>query len=180
MAEEFVTYEKEQLLAYSNHVSGNLINKEIYDVVFVKPDKFDNLKTNEILMEIDELNSKLAKEKKQYLLIGFGRWGTADRFLGIPAKWNNISGAKVIIESNLKDFQVDFSQGSHFFHNISSAGIPYFYIKYNSDSDFIDWDWLNYQEPEKETTFFRHVRTGKPLTVVADGKKRSGMVIKPG
>ena len=81
--------------------------------------------------------------------------------------------------ADLADFQVDHSQGSHFFHNISSAGIPYLFIKYHSETDFIDWDWLDTQETESETTYFRHLRLDKPLTVIANGKERTGLVLKP-
>lgn len=177
--EEIETYEKQQLFAYSNHVSGNLLCKDIYDIIFVKPESFDNLKTLEILKEIDKLNSILIAEKKRYLLIGFGRWGTADRFLGIPAKWNNISGAKTIIEAGLEDFQVDFSQGSHFFHNIITSNIGYLHFEYNDLQHFIDWKWLENQTAENELTFVNHIRLKKPLTIRINAKRKEGMIIKP-
>ncbi len=179
LTEDLKNFEKEQLLAYSNHVSGNLTSKDIYDIIFVKPEAFDNLKTNEILIEIDELNSKLLKEERQYLLIGFGRWGTADRFLGIPAKWNNISGAKTIIESNLKDFQVDFSQGSHFFHNIVTSNIGYLYIKYEDNEQFIDWEWLMNKKAANNLSFVKHIRLSKPLTIRINARRKEGIIIKP-
>ena len=115
-----------------------------------------------------------------YMLVGPGRWGTCERHLGIPVVWSDISGARVIMEVDLEDFIVDHSQGSHFFHNISSAGIPYFYIKYSSEGDFLDWKWLESISLVKETEFFRHVKTSKPLMVIANGKNRSGKVVKPG
>ena len=177
--EDIETYERQQLLAYSNHVSGNLISNDVYDIVFVKPKSFDNLKTLDILKEIDKLNSKLIAEKKKYLLIGFGRWGTADRFLGIPAKWNNISGAMTIIEASLEDFQVDFSQGSHFFHNIVTSNIGYFNIKYNDLQHFIDWEWLENKEVESKLTFVSHIKLKKPLTIRINAKRKEGMIIKP-
>lgn len=179
VVEEIETYEKQQLFAYSNHVSGNLLCKDIYDIIFVKPKSFDNLKTLEILKEIDKLNSILIAEKKPYLLIGFGRWGTADRFLGIPAKWNNINGAKTIIEAGLEDFQVDFSQGSHFFHNIITSNIGYLHFKYNDLQHFIDWKWLENQTAENELTFVNHIRLKKPLTIRINARRKEGMIIKP-
>ncbi|NHK30301.1 MAG: hypothetical protein FK730_03045 [Asgard group archaeon] len=179
LVEESVTYEKHQLLAYSNYVSGNLIRKDIRDIVFVKPESFDNLKTFEVLREIDKLNAKLNAEKKHYLLIGFGRWGTADRFLGIPAKWNNISGAKTIVEAGLENFQIDFSQGSHFFHNIVTSNIGYLHIKYGDIQHFIDWDWLKSEKAENDFTFVKHIRLKKPLIIRIDAKKKEGMIIKP-
>ena len=177
--DEIETYEKQQMLAYSNHVSGNLISQDIYDIIYVKPESFDNLKTLEMLKEVDELNSKLIAEKKQYLLIGFGRWGSSDRFLGIPAKWNNISGAKTIIETNLENFQIDFSQGSHFFHNIVTSNIGYLHVKYREMQHFIDWDWLGNEVAENDLTYVRHLRLKKPLTIRINAKRKEGMIIKP-
>jgi hypothetical protein len=130
--------------------------------------------------EISNLNKKMLQGKIPYILIGPGRWGTCERHLGIPVVWSDISGARVIMEVDLKDFIVDHSQGSHFFHNISSAGIPYFYIKYNSETDFLDWEWLESASIVEETDFFCHIRTDNPLIVIANGKNRSGKVVKPG
>lgn len=169
----------DQLLVSSSVVSGYRMIDDIQDVIYVKPEDFDLTRTAEMVDEVMALNQKLVGQKKPYILIGPGRWGTCERHLGIPVIWSDINGARVIMEVDLEDFQVDHSQGSHFFHNISSAGIPYFYIKYDSRSDFLDWDWLAGQPAESETRFFRHVRTKKPLTVIANGKERSGLVIKP-
>lgn len=129
--------------------------------------------------EVAKLNRELVDRNDPYILIGPGRWGTCERHLGIPVIWSDINGARVIMEVDLEDFVVDHSQGSHFFHNISSAGIPYFFIKYSSNTDFIDWDWLNSHKPVKETAFFRHVRLKEAMTVIANGKERTGLVIKP-
>jgi hypothetical protein len=169
----------QDLFVSSSVVSGNRVLTEIHDIVYVKPDAFDFTKTVEMVDEIMDLNRNLVGEGNDYILIGPGRWGTCERHLGIPVDWSDIYGARVIMEVDLKDFQVDHSQGSHFFHNISSAGIPYFYIKYHSETDFLDWDWLNSIPTQRETTYFRHVRTHSPLKVIANGKNRSGMVIKP-
>ena len=169
----------EDLLVSSSVVSGYRSITDIQDIIYVKPDDFDLTQTLEMVDEIMTLNRKLVEDSRPYILIGPGRWGTCERHLGIPVVWSDINGARVIMEVDLEDFQVDHSQGSHFFHNISSAGIPYFYVKYNSKSDFLDWDWLQAIEPVQETTYFRHIRTNKPLTVIANGKKRSGLIIKP-
>ena len=170
---------EERLLVSSSVVSGHRSIEDICDIVFVKPEDFDLTKTVEMVEEIKKLNRMLVEENKPYILIGPGRWGTCERHLGIPVIWSDINGARVIMEVDLEDFQVDHSQGSHFFHNISSAGIPYFYIQFNDESDFLDWEWLQSQTPRTETTFFRHVSTEKPLTVIANGKQRSGKVVKP-
>ncbi len=169
---------EDQLLVSSSVVSGYRAIEDIQDIVYVKPESFDQTKTVEMVDEITSLNRDLVEEKRPYILIGPGRWGTCERHLGIPVIWSDISGARVIMEVDLENFQVDHSQGSHFFHNISSAGIPYFYIPYGSEQDFLDWDWLQSQPAVEETPYIRHVRAEKPLTVIANGKKRSGKVIK--
>jgi hypothetical protein len=156
-----------------------LISKDIHDIIYIKPKSFDNLKTLEILKEIDKLNSELVNEKKQYLLIGFGRWGTADRFLGVPAKWNNINGAKTIIETNFENFQIDFSQGSHFFHNIVTSNIGYLHIRHREIQHFIDWDWLENESAVNDLTYVRHIRIKKPLTIRINAKRKEGIILKP-
>lgn len=168
-----------QKLAFSTHVSGYISREDIRDIVYIIPDKFDKMQTLEIVKELDIINAKLIKEKKPYLLIGFGRWGTADRFLGIPTKWNNINGAKVIIESEKEDFQIDFSQGSHFFQNIVASNIGYLFLKHNFKDHLFDWKWLLQQKPQFEKEFIRHVRLNKPLKVIINAQKREGTIIKP-
>ena len=168
-----------KLFVSSSVVSGYRSITDIQDIVYVKPEDFDLTQTIDMVDEIMEINRNLVDESSPYILIGPGRWGTCERHLGIPVDWSDINGARVIMEVDLEDFQVDHSQGSHFFHNISSAGIPYFYIKYNSQIDFLDWEWLKSLKPIHEGRYFRHVRTEKPLTVIANGKKRSGKIVKP-
>ena len=169
----------EDYLVSSSVVSGYRSISDIKDIIYVKPESFDRTKTLEMVEEITVINRSLVDQDLPYILIGPGRWGTCERHLGIPVVWSDINGARVIMEVDLKDFQVDHSQGSHFFHNISSAGIPYFYIKYNSPPDFLDWGWLEGKIAAEETTYFRHIKTKEPLTVIANGKKRSGKIIKP-
>ncbi|MHA1199008.1 MAG: PEP/pyruvate-binding domain-containing protein [Candidatus Heimdallarchaeaceae archaeon] len=178
LTENYESVDVSQVLAFSNHVSGNLLRKDIQDVIYVKPDVFDKTKTLEIVEEIDKLNDLLVKAGKPYLLIGFGRWGTADRFLGIPVKWSNISGAKAIIETSLQDFMVDFSQGTHFFHNIVTANIGYFHIKHTAENHFIDWEWLQAKKPVEELQYVNHVRLDQPLIVRIDARNTEGMIIK--
>ncbi|MFX0174138.1 MAG: PEP/pyruvate-binding domain-containing protein [Candidatus Hodarchaeota archaeon] len=181
LSEDIVSVPKNELLAYSSKISGNRILKDIRDIVFVKPDSFDKLKTREMITDIDHINQSLKDKKIPYILLGFGRWGTFDPFLGIPVKWNHISGAQVMIETSLENFQVEHSQGSHFFQNITTANIGYFFIKHNSKKDFIDWDWLNSQKKiVTETKYIRHIRTEDPFLIMIDGRRREGMIIKPG
>ncbi len=169
--------EGEDLLVASNRVMGNGIIENISDVVFVNPDKFDKKFTQKIAQEIDSINKILVKENHPYLLIGFGRWGSSDPWLGIPIDWSQIAGAKVIVESTLFGINVELSQGSHFFHNLSSFNVCYFSINY--DGKFaIDWDWLNNQTLVNETEFVRHVKLNNPLKIKVDGRKGIGVIKK--
>lgn len=167
------------LLAFSSEVSGNHAINDIQDVVYIKPAVFDHTQTMTIAQEVGQINQKLAELKRPYILIGPGRWGTHDRHLGIPIDWTTISEARAIMEVDLPDFQVDHSQGSHFFHNIISAGIPYLCIKHNSKTDFLDWVWLENASSVEETEHVRHIRTASPFLVVVNGVKREGRIIKP-
>ncbi len=176
---ESVDVPREDLFVFSTEISGNRVFDTIRDIVYVRPDRFDSTKTRSMVSEAEHLNNKLSGEKKPYILIGPGRWGTCDHHMGIPVDWAAINGARVIMEVDLADFKVDHSQGSHFFHNITSAGIPYFYVNYDSKTDFLDWEWLENVNPMEETTHMRHVRTVSPLFVIANGKKRQGQIIKP-
>lgn len=178
LTEDYESVDVTQVLAYSNHVSGNLLRKDIQDVIFIKPETFDKTQTMKMVEEIDKLNSTLVKEGRPYLLIGFGRWGTADRFLGIPVKWSNINGVKAIIETSLENFTVDFSQGTHFFHNIVTANIGYFHIKHTQENHFIDWKWLQSKKPVEDLTYVTHVRLEQPLIVRIDAQNQEGMIIK--
>ncbi|UCG00713.1 MAG: hypothetical protein JSW11_13970 [Candidatus Heimdallarchaeota archaeon] len=181
LAEEVISAPKGEILAYSSQISGNRIIKNINDIVFLKPESFNKMKTREMVSEIDQINQNLKNQGIPYILLGFGRWGTFDRFLGIPVKWNHISGAQVIIETGLEDFQVEHSQGSHFFQNITTANIGYFYIKYKSKKDYIEWNWLkSLKNIENETEFVRHIRVESPFLVIIDGRRREGMIVKPG
>jgi hypothetical protein len=128
--------------------------------------------------ELEKLNNKMRSENRKYILIGPGRWGTRDRWLGIPVVWTQISNAKIIVEAGLKDFHVDASLGSHFFHNITSMNIGYFNIPYGSGNGFIDWDWLKSKRSAATTPHFVHVSFDKPLVVLMDGKKSVSMIYK--
>ena len=169
---------QEAIFVYSRQISGNRVIKDIQDIVYVKPDKFDNTKTLSMVEEIKQLNQKLLQEGRSYILIGPGRWGTNDRHLGIPVDWTAINGARVIMEVDLPDFKVDHSQGSHFFHNITSAGIPYFCVKGNASGDYIDWGWLEQLHSEVDLEYCKHVHTTTPLQVIVNGKKREGWILK--
>jgi hypothetical protein len=121
--------------------------------------------------EIDRINEKMLKENRRYVLIGPGRWGTRDRFLGIPVVWPQISNAKVIVEVSLPDYHLDASLGSHFFHNVTSMNVGYFSINQGTNDGTIIWDKLNKQKVIENGKFFRHIRFDEPLLIRMDGKK---------
>jgi len=164
--------DREHLVLYSEKTMGNGRIQNIKDVIYVVPEKFDNTKTTEMVAEIEKLNQQMMGQRKQYVLIGPGRWGTRDRFIGIPVAWPQISNAKVIVEISLKDFALDASLGSHFFHNVTSMNVGYFSVNHKSINDVISWDILNKQKLIKETKYFRHVEFEKPITITMDGRKR--------
>ncbi|MDX1389924.1 MAG: PEP/pyruvate-binding domain-containing protein, partial [Acidobacteriota bacterium] len=157
----------------STRVMGNGVKKAIRDLVFVKPDDFDGKHTRAIAAELGQLNQELTERGCPFVLIGFGRWGSSDPWLGIPVEWSQISGAAVIVESTLPKMNVELSQGSHFFHNIASHGVPYFMVHHDSRTG-IDWEWLRAQKAAAETSFVRHVELDRPLTVKVDGRSGRG------
>lgn len=176
---EFIDNGKEEIICQSLQVLGDGIYDNIYDIVVVDKEKYDRGKSKKIAIEISQINEKLVSEKRNYILIGVGRWGSLDHWLGIPVTWDQISGASVIVESGFKDFSVTPSQGSHFFHNITSFGIGYFTVEDESSECFIDWDWLKKQPQEEEYSFTRHIKFDKPLLTKISGQKNKGVIYKP-
>ncbi len=176
--EEIESLDIGDALAYTDYFSGNSIFKNIRNIVYIKSSSFDNLKTLEMANEIDYFNRKLTELKQPYLLIVFGRLGTFDRFLGIPVKEYNITGAKVIIETGTKDFQIEPSQGTHFFQNMISAKTGFLYIRNGVKNEFLDWEWVKNCPIAEEKQFFAHVELSSPLFIVLDGKKKLAVVKK--
>ena len=165
-----------QAIVASDRVMGNGVVEDIQDIVFVRPEHFSAEHTPVIAEQLSEFNSSLRDEQKPYLLIGFGRWGSSHSSLGIPVNWSQISGAKAIVEATLPGMNVELSQGSHFFHNLSSFKATYFMVHF--DGRFpINWDWLNEQQLIRETEFVRHVRTASPLSVRVDGRSARGLIL---
>jgi hypothetical protein len=172
--------EKEDLICQSSQVLGNGAINDVYDIVVVDIQKFDRGKSHEVAMEVSQLNSELLSKMKPYILIGVGRWGSLDHWLGIPVTWDQISGASVIVESGFKDFNVTPSQGSHFFQNITSFKIGYFSVNALDNLGFIDWDWLSLQPAVSELKYARHLAFDKPLGVRINGQQNKGIILKPG
>lgn len=169
-------YNSENLFLSCKSSLGNGSINNIYDIVFVKPENFSAQYTPEMVSEIENINKKLLESKTQYLLIGYGRWGSSDSWLGIPVNWGQIAGAKVIVESMLPEMNVELSQGSHFFHNISSFSVLYFSLPY-SDIPLIKWDLIKSGEIIADNKFTRHIRLKKALKIKADGKTGKGVIL---
>jgi CheY-like chemotaxis protein len=174
-----VDFGPEDLICQSSQVLGNGATDGIYDLVMVDNSKYDRAKSKIVAMEIAKLNSKLLNEKKPYVLIGIGRWGSLDPWLGIPVTWDQISGAAAIVESGFKDFEVEPSQGSHFFQNITSFRVGYFTVDAAHKIGFIDWEWLLSQPVLEELTFTKHLQFKDPVSVRINGHKNIGIILKP-
>ena len=172
-------FKKEKLLSQSNKVLGNGTIDDIYDIVYVDRNVFDRSKSRDVAKEVSTLNSKLIEQKRPYLLIGVGRWGSLDPWLGIPVTWEQICGAHAILEAGFKDIEVTPSQGSHFFQNITSFMIGYFTIGSKNKNAFIDWDWIMKQKPIEELTYIKHVQFEKPIVIKMNGPQNQGIILKP-
>ena len=155
---------------------GNRINNEIADIIFVKPQVFDPVRTQEIAGQIGRMNAAITRERRQYILIGPGRWGSADRWLGIPVSWADICGARAIIETAHPKLNAEPSQGSHFFHNIISLGINYFTVG-EGPGDRLDWERLMSLPTKDETDYAAWVSLERPLTIKVDGRRSQGVLI---
>ncbi|MGC9362371.1 MAG: PEP/pyruvate-binding domain-containing protein, partial [Candidatus Syntrophosphaera sp.] len=170
--------DKNELLMYTEHGMGNGVIESLTDVVYLDPKNFDKTRTEEMQREIEHFNEKLAKQGRRYILIGPGRWGSRDKFLGIPVRWPQINRAKVILETGLRDFIVEASQGTHFFHNLVAMNVGYFTIPFVSSTDFVDYDWLLKQPETERGSFFVHVQFDHPLIVRMDGKTGIAVIHK--
>lgn len=170
---------REKALLFSTEALGNGFRKDISDIIFLDPANFDKTKTMDMKDEIKKFNETLKKEQKDYILIGPGRWGTRDRFLGIPVNWYEINRAGIIIETGLMDFDIEPSQGSHFFHNLVALNIGYLNIPYHHKRDsFIDWQYLRSIEVINKGKFFTHAARKTPFTILMDGKAGHALILK--
>ncbi len=166
---------REELLLASERVMGNGVVQDVSDVVYVRPDHFEARHTPAVAQELARINQRLVDEGRPYLLIGFGRWGSSDPWLGIPVEWSQINGARAIVEATLPAMNVDLSQGSHFFHNISAFDVSYFSVPFHADIP-IDWEGLARRPAEHETDLVRHVRLDRPLLIEVDGRQGLGAI----
>ena len=166
-------------ILFSESVLGNGIYGGIRDIIYIKPETFNSLNNPKMVDIIDGLNRKFIKEEKNYILIGPGRWGSSDYALGIPVKWSNISMARVIVESGLANYRIDPSQGTHFFHNLTSFRVAYFTINPYINDGYYDVDFLNSIPAVYEDEFLRHVKFAEELLIEVDGRLSRGVVHKP-
>ncbi|MFW6224108.1 MAG: PEP/pyruvate-binding domain-containing protein [Bacteroidota bacterium] len=167
-------------IIYSNSALGNGEIRNLQDVVYVKPDSFDASKNTRIADDVEKLNAKFREKKENYILIGPGRWGSSDPWLGIPVKWPQISQARLIVESGLPDYRIDPSQGTHFFQNLTSFQVGYFTVNPHENDGHYDVEFLDKQEAVYEDEYLRHIRFKEPLIVKIDGKKNKGVLFKDG
>lgn len=171
----------EETILTSNMALGNGITDDVYDIVYVKSENFNAFNNQHIAYEIEKINKQFAAEDKGYILVGPGRWGSSDPWLGIPVKWPYVTNARLLVESGLENYRIEPSQGTHFFQNLTSFGVGYFTINsYLKDEGTFDEEFLNKQPCIFETQYIRHVRFDKPLIIKINGKKKYGIVVKPG
>ena len=177
--EDLTAIPDEKLLLRSNNSLGHGIMNELQDVIYVKTDNYSASHNQEIAWEIEKLNQQFLDEDKNYVLIGPGRWGSSDTWLGIPVKWPHISAARIIVEAGLTNYRVDPSQGTHFFQNLTSFGVGYFTINAFMNDGVYNQDFLNAQPAVYESKYLRHVHFEHPKTAKMDGKKKQGVVLLP-
>lgn len=168
----------EDTIVYSRSALGNGVINDLYDLVYIKPESFNPAKNQEVAERMGKINEQFRQENKNYILIGPGRWGSQDSWLGIPVKWPQISSARVIVESGLENYRIDPSQGTHFFQNLTSFRIGYFTINPYLNDGHYDLEYLRNMPAVYEDEQIRHVRFEKPLTVEIDGKKNLGVIYK--
>ena len=169
---------KNEIFCSSKVTLGDGLINDVRHIVFVDPKRFKPAKTKDIAKEINTINQKLIK-KHPYILIGPGRWGSADSWLGVPVNWEQINGASAIIELGKKDFPVDPSFGSHFFQNVTSMRLGYFTVDHNSKTDVFDFTWLNKQSIIDAKTYTTCYLLEHPLRIKIDGTTGNGIILKP-
>ena len=180
MDEDLSLVKNEETILSSTSVLGHGIVGDVQDIIYVKTGAFNSSNNQLIAYEIEKMNRSFTDQEKGYVLVGPGRWGSSDSWLGIPVKWPHISNARVIVECGLENYRVDPSQGTHFFQNLTSFGVGYFTINAFMNDGVYNQDFLNAQPAVEETKFLRHVRFEKPMVVKMDGKKKLGVVLMPG
>ena len=179
MEEDLTLVEQKDTILSSTSVLGHGIVTDVQDIIYVKTGAFNSANNQLIAYDIEKMNRGFTAEEKNYVLVGPGRWGSSDSWLGIPVKWPHISNARVIVECGLENYRVDPSQGTHFFQNLTSFGVGYFTINPFKGDGWFDEEYLNSLPAVEETEYLRHVHFDKPIVIKMDGKKSLGVVLKP-
>ncbi|SEG23379.1 PEP/pyruvate-binding domain-containing protein [Parabacteroides chinchillae] len=179
MDEDLTVVNNGDTILSSTSVLGHGIVNDVQDIIYVKTGAFNSSNNQLIAYEIEKMNRQFAEQEKNYVLVGPGRWGSSDSWLGIPVKWPHISNARVIVECGLENYRIDPSQGTHFFQNLTSFGVGYFTINPFKGDGWFDEDFLNAQPAVEETEYLRHVCFDNPIVIKMDGKKSLGVVMKP-
>jgi hypothetical protein len=171
--------EASRVMAHSTKVLGNGRIENLRDIVVVDSQRFERGQSQEVARLVSYFNAKLNEENRPYLLVGVGRWGSNEPWLGIPVEWDEISGARVIVEAGFRDFRVTPSQGSHFFQNLTAFQVGYFTVNPDLGEGSVDWAWLAAQPAMEERGCVRHLRFAEPLLVLMNGRTSQGMIFKP-
>jgi len=171
--------DRAEVICESRSVLGHGTIDDVRDVIVVDRQRFDRLRTREIAEIVAHFNQALIAERRPYVLIGVGRWGSADPLLGVPVTWDQIAGARAIVEAGFADMRVTPSQGSHFFQNLSAGNIGYFTVNPDAGDGFVDWDWLAAQPAIEDKGFVRHLRFESPVVVAVNGRSHAGTIGKP-
>jgi hypothetical protein len=171
--------DESKLVCHSPSVLGNGIVDDLRDIVVVDYHRFERAQSLDVAGEVARFDAQLTAEGVPYILIGVGRWGSSEPFLGIPVTWEQIAGARIIVETGFRDFKVTPSQGTHFFQNLISHNVGYFTVNPELGEGFVDWFWLTAQPSVSEMEFVRHLRFDEPVVVKMDGSRNEGIIIKP-
>jgi CheY-like chemotaxis protein len=178
-ARQFADVDPASLVCQSGSVLGNG-RLEVRDLVVVDFHRFDRGRSQDVARDVARFNAELVARGVPYVLIGVGRWGSSEPFMGIPVSWEEIAGARAIVEAGFRDFRVTPSQGTHFFQNLTASSVGYFTVNAEAGEGFVDWDWLAVQPSVRETTFVRHLRLDGPVVVKMNGRTQKGVIMKPG
>lgn len=170
--------DKKDIILFTDKGMGNGIINDLKDIVYINYSNFNKSKTEEMAAEIEGINAEMGLRNKKYILIGPGRWGTRDKWIGIPVVWPQISNAKIIVETNFEDYPIDASSGSHFFHNLTSMNVGYFTVQQEYGENKIDWKIFDAQKIIRKGKYFNHIEFDQPVKVMMDGRKRIAVICK--
>jgi CheY-like chemotaxis protein len=176
---QFEDADRSALVCQSGSVLGNG-RLEVRDLVVVDVHRFDRGRSQDVAREVARFNAELVRRGVPYALIGVGRWGSSEPFMGIPVSWEEIAGARAIVEAGFRDFRVTPSQGTHFFQNLTASNVGYFTVNADAGEGFVDWQWLAEQPAVRETAFVRHLQFDRPVVVKMNGRTQKGVMEKPG